>query len=111
VYVVHTTIPLDPDHADDVIDRIEDLVEQSRTEDGTVRYRATRDLSDPNLIRFFEQYEDADAAERHTESDEYRQFNEILPDVVSGPTETVQFETDDVHTVEFTASEAVDALE
>lgn len=109
--VVHTTIPLDPDCGDEVMNRIDDLVERSRREDGTVRYRAMRDLTDPNLIRFFEQYEDPEAAEAHTESDEYRRFNELLPEVVDGEIETLQFETADVHAVEFTASEAVEALD
>ncbi|MXR52900.1 antibiotic biosynthesis monooxygenase [Halovenus sp. WSH3] len=111
MYVVHTTIPLDPDCGDELVDRVDDLVERSRNEDGTVRYRAMRDLTEGNLLRFFEQYEDADAAEAHTNSEEYRRFNELLPEVVDGKIETLQFETDEVHAVEFTAADAVDALE
>jgi|APHM01.1.fsa_nt_gi Uncharacterized conserved protein len=111
MYIVHTTIPVDSEHEDRLQERIDDLVERSRNEDGTVRYRAMRDLSDPGLIRFFEQYETAEAAERHTESAAYRRFNEMLPEVANGDIETVQFETADVHTVEFSPSEAVSALD
>ncbi len=111
MYVVHTTIPIDPERESDLREQIDALVERSRDEDGTVRYRAMKDLTDPNLIRFFEQYESPAAADRHTRSAEYRRFTERLPEVTSGEIETVQFETDDVQTVAFTASEAVDALD
>jgi quinol monooxygenase YgiN len=109
--LVHTTIPLDPRREDELLGHIDDLVEHSRNEDGTVRYRALRDLTDPDLIRFVEQYEDADSAEAHTESEVYRRFVETLPDVVEGEIETVQYEIDDVAVAEFTAEEAVAALD
>lgn len=63
------------------------------------------------MVRFFEQYEDATAAEAHTESGQYRRFIEALPDFVDGEIETVQFETDEVDVVEFTAEAAVEALD
>lgn len=109
--VIHTTIPLDPTRRDEAMDRIAALVDHTRSEDGTVRYRATRDLSEPDTVRFFEQYEDAAAARAHTESEPYRRFVEALPDVVDGDIETLQFETATVDVVEFTADEAVAALE
>lgn len=104
--VVHTSIPLDPARRDEAMDFVEPLVERSRSEDGTVRYRATEDVTEPNVLRFFEQYEDAAAAEAHQQSEEYRRFVEALPDLAAGQIETIQFETDDVEVVEFDAAEA-----
>lgn len=111
VILIHTTIPLDSEREEELIGRIDDLVEHSRTEDGTIRYHALRDLSKPKLIRFIEQYEDREAAESHTESDAYRRFIEKLPDVVDGEIETVQYEIADVAVTEFTATDAMAALE
>lgn len=111
VLVVHTTIPLEPESREEAINLVADLVEYSRTEDGTVRYRAMEDVTETSVLRFFEQYEDTAAAEAHTRSDQYRQFVTSLPDLVDGNIETVQFETDDVECVEFSATEAVAALD
>ena len=111
VLVVHTTIPLDPARRDDAMDRIAALVESSRAEPGTVRYWAATDVTDPDLVRFVEQYEDAAAVEEHHATAAYRTFIETLPDLVDGDIETVQFETDTVHDVAFSAADAVASLE
>ena len=108
MFVIHTTVPLDSECCGEAMEIITDLVEHSQTEDGTVRYRAMQDVSDPNVVRFFEQFEDVAAAAEHTESEPYRRFVEALPDLVSGPLETIQFETDELEVHEF---DAVDAIE
>lgn len=106
VIVVRTTVPVDPARRDEAMNYIDDLLAQSRSEPGTVRYEAVKALDDPNTIRFFEQYEDATAAEAHTESDPYRRFVAALPEFVDGEIETIQFETDAVSVSTFTAEEA-----
>lgn len=111
MFVVLTTVPIDPERRDEATDRIDALAETSRSEEGTERYWATTDLGDPNLVRFVELYEDADAVEAHHESDAYRAFVESLPDVVDGEIETLQFEADDPHEVAFTADDAVASLD
>lgn len=106
--VVHTSIPVDPERRETVMALVTDLVEQSREEDGVVRYRAMQDLTDPETIRFFEQYEDAAAAEEHTTSPAYREFVEALPEVATGDVETIQFETDDSGVATFDPADAVE---
>jgi quinol monooxygenase YgiN len=64
VIVLHAVFPLDPAKRDEALDLIESLVEQSQNESGMIDYRAAVDVSDPNVVRFFEQYEDA-AFEAH----------------------------------------------
>lgn len=108
MFVVHTTIPLEPERREEAMELIADLVDRSRTEDGTVRYRAMQDLTNPDVVRFFEQYDDVAAAEEHTESDQYRAFVAALPDLASGRLETVQFETDDVQVFEYDAADATE---
>lgn len=108
---VLTTIPVDPAHRETAMASITELVEQSKAEDGTVQYHAVEDLTEPNLVRFFELYEDAEAANAHATSEPYRDFINALPEFVDGTIETRQFETDDVSVAEFTAKEAVEALD
>lgn len=108
---VLTTIPVDQDCQETAMAYITDLVEQSKSEEGTVQYHAVEDITEPNLIRFFELYKDAEAAETHTKSEPYRQFTKALPEFVSGTIETLQFEMDDVSVAEFTATDAVEALD
>jgi quinol monooxygenase YgiN len=94
VIVLHATFPLDPATRDEALDLIEDLVEQSQQEDGMIDYRAATDISDPNLVRFFEQYEDAAAFEAHSQTDHFQEFEERLPDLLAGEPEVLQFEVD-----------------
>lgn len=110
--VVLTTIHVDPDSRDELLDRIATLREHTRSaEDGAIRYYAMSDLQDDTVVRFFEQYEDEAAAEAHTQSQAYRRFVEALPESVTDDIETVQFATENVEVVEFTAEQAVAALE
>ena len=70
------------------MERITDHVEHSVSEERTVQYHAVEDITESNLIRFFESSDDAEAAETHTKSEPYRMFNGALPEFVSGTIET-----------------------
>lgn len=94
VIVLHATFPLDPATRDEALDLIEDLVEQSQKEEGMIDYRAATDISDPNTVRFFEQYEDAAAFEVHSQTDHFQEFETRLPDLLGGEPEVLQFEVD-----------------
>ena len=90
---------------------VEALVEQSRRAEATVRYRASRAVGEPNVVRFFEQYEDEAAARDHRESEAYRRFNERLLELVEGESETVQAAIgDDPGTHRFSAEEAAESV-
>jgi quinol monooxygenase YgiN len=112
VIVVHTEIPVDPAHRAELLALTEELVEHAADEPGTVRYRASTGVTDSDTLRFFEQYADTAAAEQHQSSEIYRRFNEVLPGLVDGEIETVQFEVDetDVATATFSAEEAAAAV-
>jgi quinol monooxygenase YgiN len=92
--VLHATFPLDPAKRAEALDLIEDLVEQSQQEEGMIDYRAATDVSDPNLVRFFEQYEDAAAFEAHSQTDHFQKFEAALPDLLAGEPEVHRFEVD-----------------
>jgi quinol monooxygenase YgiN len=99
-----------PDRREEIIEHVADLLERSRSEDGTLRYEATAELTEPNLIRSFELYEDAAAAEAHTASEACRRFDEALPGLVGGAIGTVRFGTGSIEPAEFTAAEVPAAL-
>jgi len=92
--VLHASFPIDPDKREEALDLIENLVEQSQAEEGMIDYRATIDLNDRNMVRFFEQYEDEDAFEAHSQTDHFQAFEEKLPDLLAGEPEVIQFEVD-----------------
>jgi len=92
--VLHASFPIDPDKREEALDLIEDLVEQSQAEEGMIDYRATTDVNDPNVVRFFEQYEDEAAFEAHTQTDHFQEFEAALPDLLAGEPEIIQFEVD-----------------
>lgn len=50
-------------------------------------------IKEPNLLRFFEQYETVSAVETQ---EPHQWFNEALPQLVDGIIETVQFETENI---------------
>lgn len=106
--IVHTSIPIEPDHREEALEMTKELVEQSRKEEGTINYRAMTDMVNPNTIRFFEQYEDVESAEAHSQTDHYREWIERLPDMVDGQLENVQFTLDNPpETVRFDIEEAI----
>jgi quinol monooxygenase YgiN len=93
--VLQASFPIKPDEMDRALELAADLVEQSNQEPGMIEYRATRDVTDEHTIRFFEQYEDADAVASHTDTDHFQAFEAALPDVLAGEPEVLQFEVSD----------------
>lgn len=98
--VVHAEMPIDPDHRDQALEHVRTLVEASQTEDGTIEYRAATDLSDPNLVRIVERYEDTAAFESHMESDHYREFEGVIADLLAGEPTVMRFEVESASELE-----------
>jgi quinol monooxygenase YgiN len=92
--VIHAEMPVDPDHREEALDHVRTLVEASQAEEGTIEYRAATDLSDPNLVRIVERYEDDDAFTSHTETDHYREVEAAIADKLAGEPDVVRFEVD-----------------
>lgn len=90
--VLHATVPIAAEHREDALEMIAGLVADSRDEDGTITYRATTDVEDPNTVRFFEQYENEAAMQAHLETDHYLAFARALGDWLAGEPEVLKFE-------------------
>lgn len=92
--VLHAVFPLDPDKRDEALDLITELAEKSRAEPGMIDYRPATDVDDPNMVRFFEQYEDEAAFEAHSQTEHFQEFEAALPDLLAGEPEVTRFEVD-----------------
>lgn len=98
--VVHASFPIDPDRRDEALEMIEDLVAESRQEEGMIDYRATTDVVDPNVVRFIERYEDQEAFEAHTQTDHFQELEDALPELLAGEPEVIRFEVDSADELE-----------
>ncbi|WP_232686713.1 putative quinol monooxygenase [Halobacterium zhouii] len=108
MFVVHTTVPLDPDHRDDALELVDDLTAAARDLPGVVRYRPAVSLEEDYTLQFFEQYEDGAAVAAKEGLPEYEAFATALPDLTDGRIETVQAELDEAPAaVQFDAEDAV----
>lgn len=92
--VLHATFQIKPDKLSEAVDLIQDLVEQSNQEDGMIEYRAAADVQDENTIRFFEQYEDQEAFEAHSQTDHFQEFEAELPGLLAGKPEVHRFDVE-----------------
>ncbi|MEF8887254.1 MAG: putative quinol monooxygenase [Haloarculaceae archaeon] len=95
--VIHASMPLASEKRDEALEQIADLAETVREEeDGVLDYRATTDVNDPNVVRFFERYEDEQALAAHSQTDHYQAFAEMLPEWLAGEPEVVRFDVDEM---------------
>jgi quinol monooxygenase YgiN len=49
------------------------------------------DVLGPNVLRFFEQYEDVAALDAHSRTDHFQKFEEHVSSLVAGEPEVTQF--------------------
>ncbi|MFC4449134.1 putative quinol monooxygenase [Halorussus aquaticus] len=99
--VVHAVVPIDPNRREEALERVRELAEGTRAEDGVLDYAATTDVSDPNVVRFFERYEDEAALDAHQRTDHYREWAAALPEFLDGGVE-------DLDVTQFVVDEAFD---
>lgn len=102
--VVHAALEIDPGQRDEALDAVENLVEQTREEDGVIDYVAATEVANPDVIRFVEQYEDEAALEAHNESEHYREFEAQLPELLDSDENLL----DAIDVTQFVVDEAFD---
>ncbi|MEF8840956.1 MAG: putative quinol monooxygenase [Haloarculaceae archaeon] len=98
--VVHATFPIDPDRREEALEAATTLAEHSRVEDGIIDYRVAIDADDPNLLRFFEQYEDEAAFGAHSETEHFGEFAAVLPELLAGEPDVVRFDVSEATELE-----------
>ena len=98
--VMHSEVPVDPNHRDRAIRLLKELAERSREEPGVIQYRVTVDVVDRDVFRIFEQYEDEDAAEAHETSDHLAEFLDKFEGCLVRDSELRVFEVTDERRLE-----------
>lgn len=90
VFAVIARFQVQPGQVDTVIELLNRAAVPSLAEPGCHLYTANQDASDPNLIVMYEQYDDADAFQRHLESPHVRDLvaGKIVPLLESRSRET-----------------------
>lgn len=90
MFAVIARFQVRPGHVDTVIDLLKQAAIPSLAEPGCHLYTANQDLSDPNRIVMYEQYDDAEAFQRHLESAHVRELvvGKIAPLLESRSRET-----------------------
>jgi quinol monooxygenase YgiN len=92
--VIHAVFPIAPEKREEALELVEGLVAGSNEEDGVIEYRVGADISDPNVLRFYECYEDEAAFEAHGETDHFGAFEAALPDLLAGEPEVTRFDVE-----------------
>lgn len=95
MFVVNGAVPIDPESRDEAMNLFTDIAEKSRTEEGIIDYRISTDVDDPNLFRFFEQYEDDETFETHMETDHIDEFMSQLPELLDGEVDATRFDVEE----------------
>ncbi len=98
--VVHATFPLDPDERERVLELTEELEQKTREEPGVIEYVASTDVNNPNLLRVTERYEDEAALGAHAQTDHFAEFTAMLPEILAGEPEIMQYEVSEATELE-----------
>lgn len=99
--VIHARFRVDSDHRTKATGLIRKLVESLREEDGILEYRVATDIEDPNVFRFFEQYENEAAFEAHPQADHVQASVEAISDLLADEPEVVRFEVESATQLDF----------
>ena len=73
-----------PDKMDQAMEAIQAFMPKIRTESGTLEYTVYRGVDDPNMVAFFEKYQDQDAQALHGSSEEMKAFQQAFMPCVDG---------------------------
>ena len=73
-----------PDKMNQALEAVQAYMPKIRTEPGTLEYIIYRGVDDPNMIAFFEKYQDQDAQAAHGSTEENEAFLQALIPCIDG---------------------------
>ena len=83
IVVLAKAIPKDEEACEKIVEFAQDLIENSRKEDGNVDYNLYSNTGDGNLL-FVEQWESIDILGAHLNTEYFLKFGENIADLVAG---------------------------
>ena len=87
--------PVKPEHADDWMSIAADFTSGTRSEEGCLFFDYSRSLDDPDEYVLVEAFRDDDAAVVHVNSQAFKDFVEVMPDIVSGHPQIINTRIDE----------------
>ena len=82
IFVLAKAIPKDGDAADKIIEFAQDLIENSRKEDGNIDYNLYCNTGDNSLL-FVEQWESKEILNAHMQTEHFLKFGGNIGDLVA----------------------------
>ena len=73
-----------PGKMDQALEAVQTFMRKIRTEPGTLEYIVYRGVEDPNMLFFYEKYEDQDAQAAHGSTEEMKAFVEAITPCIEG---------------------------
>ena len=83
IVVLAKAIPKDEEACEKIVEFAQDLIENSRKEDGNVDYNLYSNTGDGNLL-FVEQWESIEILGAHLNTEHFLKFGENIADLVAG---------------------------
>jgi quinol monooxygenase YgiN len=81
---VFARIAAQPGKRDEMVKAMEALIENAKTEAGTLTYILHVDDKEPDAVFFYELYSDEDALTAHGTSDRFKEIGKSLRDLAGG---------------------------
>jgi quinol monooxygenase YgiN len=82
IFVLAKAIPKDDDAADKIVEFAQDLIENSRKEDGNIDYNLYSNTGDSSLL-FVEQWESKEILDAHLQTEHFLNFGGNIADLVA----------------------------
>lgn len=90
--IVSGSVRIRPDARERAVEAALAMIEATRAEPGCRVYRFAFDVADATLVHVYEEWESAEALERHFASPHMAAFQQALPALLAGPPEISRFE-------------------
>ena len=76
--IVTATMNVKPGNKDTFILESQDLISETRKEDGCISYNLLADTEDENILVMLEQWKDTNSLNNHMKTDHFKQFGEAI---------------------------------
>lgn len=90
--VLHAHIKVIPEKREIFLDQVQDLLTQSKVEEGNISYHLFEDTADRYAFVMVEEWVDADALEFHNQTEHFKNFGLKAKDLLAGPVEINRYE-------------------
>jgi quinol monooxygenase YgiN len=81
--IVKATITAKPGDRDKIISRSQDVIGPTRSELGCISYELFASTGDKDVLMMFEQWENREVLETHTQTEHFKAFGAAIKDIIA----------------------------